>query len=221
MRKVDDRSEAQRKRIVGSSGSYTSSRARFGRRSSEEADDDSVPDWPSMRKCEHCKRECYVVESEDGSEVLLDPAPMDTELVTELYGEIRRVRSVSSYVHPSAYAVRGWRLLDPVRVRGAEGGWFWYASRIRLTPENDEVLYSEHVYVCKRVSPKVIEGLLSNVALPGAAVEDIYGSRAKRVAEKERLERWNELTREGYAVELPSEVGKGGLDSATQLPLFS
>lgn len=191
------------------------------RRSTKEADDDNVPDWPSTRECECCGKPCYVVEAEDGSEVLLDSLPMDTELVTELYGEVRRVRAVTSYVHPAAYHVSGWRLLDPVRVIGPEGGWFWYATRVRLAAENNETLYSEHVYVCKRVSHKVIEGLLSVVTFSGGAAADVYGTRAKRVAQKERQQQWNELTRQGYAVELPSERGAGSLEAATQLPLFS
>lgn len=188
------------------------------RRSTREADDPNVPEWPEERACPDCGKACWAVDDESGTELLLDAQPMETELVTELYGEVRRVRAVSSYVHPGAFAVSGWRLLDPVQVIGE--GWFWYANRVRLSVEDNRTLYSEHVYTCKRVSPKVVEGLLSVVTYSGGAAADIYGTRAKKVALRERREADEAWMRAGNSAPLPSEVGAEGLEAAEQLPLF-
>ena len=97
--------------------------------------------------------------------------------------------------------------------------WFWYAKRARLTVDDAQMLYSEHVYVCQKVSHKVVEGLLSMVTLNGGAAADIYGTKAKKVAFRERqaaIEAWRQA---GNTVPLPSEAGSN-LESATQLPLF-
>jgi hypothetical protein len=187
----------------------------------EEPGDPNEPDWPTEQACPCCGKPCWAVEAEDGSEVLLDVRPMDTELATELFGVVRRVRAVTSYVHPDAYAVSGWKLLDPVRVKGGEDeGWYWYASRVRLTVEDDQPLYSEHVYVCQRVSPKVVEGLLSVVSFNGGAAADIYGSRVKKVALREQREAAEAWMRAGNKAALPSEIGVQGSEAATQLSLF-
>jgi hypothetical protein len=190
------------------------------RKSTREADDPTVPDWPNEKRCECCGKPCWSAEAEDGSEVLLDVNPMETELVTELYGEVRRVRAVSSYVHPGAYHVRGWVLRDPVHVVGEEEEWCWYASRVPLSVDAPETLYSEHVYVCKKVSPKVVEGLLSNVTFHNGAAGDIYGTRAKKVAVRQRRAQVEAWVREGNTVPLPGELGEKPLEAATQLPLF-
>jgi len=185
----------------------------------EEPGDPNEPDWPVEHVCEDCGKPVWKVEDETGDEVKLDVQPMETELATELFDVVRRVRSVSSYVHPGAFAVSGWRLLDPVPVRGGEdSGWHWYASRVRLTVEDTQVLYSEHVYVCQKVSPKVIEGLLSQTAHVVAATDNST-LRAKRVAMRERQEALEAWVREGNTVPLPSELGST-LESATQLALF-
>jgi len=178
-----------------------------------EADDDRVPDWPEEHRCEHCGEPVWKVEAQDGEEVTLSAVPMETELMTELYGEVRRVRAVSSYVHPGAYHVSGWSLPEVVHVEGADGGWFWFSSRVRLTVDATEVLYSEHVYECKQESMKRIEGLLSAQPVNAVPTTEL---RAKRVQMREERER---LTREGYAATLPSESGKT-LEAATQLALF-
>lgn len=191
----------------------------WGRKSSREADDPTVPDWPNEQACPCCGKPCWLVEAEDGSEVLIDTAPMDTELETDLYGEVRRVRAVTSYVHPDTYAVSGWRLLDPVRVIGQDEGWYWYASRVRLAADDERPLYSEHIYVCQRVSAKVIEGLLSAVPFV-APVNDQHELRAKRVAMKQKRVELEEWVRAGNTVPLASELKREGLESATQLQLF-
>jgi hypothetical protein len=185
----------------------------------EEPGDPNEPEWPEEKACPCCGKPVWAVEAEDGSEIWLDAQPMETEIATELFGVLRRVRSVSSYVHPEAFAVCGWRLLDPVRVRGGDDdGWHWYTSRVRLTVEDTQVLYSEHVYVCQKVSPKVIEGLLSQTPHVVAATDNST-NRAKRVAMKRRREALEVWVREGNTVALPSELGSTS-ESATQLPLF-
>jgi hypothetical protein len=111
---------------------------------------------------------------------------METELAQAEWGSEERVRAPGFFRLPSTRGVSGWRLHDPSRVVTCEyipdlpagETWLWHASKIPLTIDNEEVLYSEHVYTCSAAPPKMVTAALHALALTG----DAAGDRRKKAA---------------------------------------
>lgn len=181
------------------------------RRSSEEADDPTVPDWPDVHQCEDCGSEIYRVIDGDGVERAIDTAPMDTVVVNQRSGERVRVRARGSYLFDEARREGGWRLLDPQPVSVlvedgvVEGDWDdsdyvrvheeleyeWCIHRVALTPENNEPLYSDHRLTCSAQTEKFLDAMLPEFG--GDVWDEVQtgavGQTAKRVQKALRVKR--------------------------------
>jgi hypothetical protein len=156
------------------------------RRSAKDADDPTVPEWPNTHECPRCRQAVWSAISRDGSDVLLDTIPMETQLVVDDSGSSERVRAPGFFRLPSTRRISGWRLHDPSRIVTCEyipdlpagETWLWHASKIALTVDNMEALYSEHVYTCSAAPAKMVTAAMHALALTG----DGAGDRRKKAA---------------------------------------
>lgn len=192
------------------------------RRSALEADDPRVPDWPVAHSCRLCGLEVWRVCAPNGFVVEIDANPLEAEWVTSDEG-LRRLRVCGAYKFSVARGVGGWRLEDPVLVRGGvDVGWHWYCSRVPLEAVNPELTFSEHIFTCPEQDLRHVAAAISRCWATGDAAGDPQAKargaaeRVKKFQEREALRLWAESA---SRIPLPSELGIS-VFAARQEPLF-
>ena len=194
------------------------------RRSAREADDPMVPDWPVVHSCRRCGRAVWRASTPDGQVVSIDTEPLETEVVDDPEeGGGRRQRALSSYRFAEARGVGGWRLEEPVHVRGGDdAAWRWYCSRVPIEACGAQLSFSEHVFLCTAATRPQVISELSKLRLTGEAAGDPKAKargaevRIKKALARDALQRWAES---GVPIPLPSELG-ACIYSARQMTLF-
>jgi hypothetical protein len=172
------------------------------RKSSLEADDPSVPDWPDEKPCEDCGVAVWIVSDSSGDDVAINARPMDTQVIADVHGKVR-IRARGSYRFDEARREGGYSMPEPVRVTDLvheddperdfakkEAVRFeWITTRVQLTVDNDEPLYSEHRLTCSATTEKFLDAMLPEFA--GDVWDEVPTNTAlpKRVQKTLRVKR--------------------------------